>query len=185
MRTFTCEAGSGPPRAAAAPGARPSLRQNEGAGLWLGRRHRGGGRAGGGESSEAEGVAGDHTASLHQGRGDAFEVPEELLLLRVRLQSGHGLPDPRGRLGRGQERSRPAPPAPRAPSVTPSLTSIHQLSQSIFSCWAVGWPSLRDLEALVQGKKRPHSCAGSPDPGPLRLRPPTPPPHLDSTTTMV
>uniref|UniRef100_A0ABI7XJD5 Dishevelled segment polarity protein 2 n=1 Tax=Felis catus TaxID=9685 RepID=A0ABI7XJD5_FELCA len=118
-------------------------------------------------------------------RGDAFEVPEELLLLRVRLQSGHGLPDPRGRLGRGQERSRPAPPAPRAPSVTPSLTSIHQLSQSIFSCWAVGWPSLRDLEALVHGKKRPHSWAGSPTPGPLRLRPPTPPPHLDSTTTMV
>lgn len=30
---------------------------------------------------------------------------------------------------------------------TLDLTSIHQLSQSIFSCWAVGWPSLRDLEA--------------------------------------
>lgn len=39
--------------------------------------------------------------------------------------------------------------APHLLLATPNLTSMHQLSQSIFSCWAVGWPSLRDLEALV------------------------------------
>ena len=31
---------------------------------------------------------------------------------------------------------------------------MHQLSHSIFSCWAVDWPSLRDLEALMGSGRR-------------------------------
>lgn len=145
---------------AAGPWARPSLRQNQG--LWgaLGLRRHGPG-PGGGQQSEAQGVAGDHAASLHQGRGDALEVTEQLLLLRVRLQGGHVLPDPGCRLGTQEEGFRPAPRAPRLPWVTLNLTSIHQLSQSIFSCWAVGWPSLRDLEALVPSRKGKQTWAVS------------------------
>lgn len=138
------------------------------------------------EHSEAKGVAGDHTTSLHQGAGDASEVTEQLLLVRVRLQSSHTLPDPGCSLGRGQEGFRLVSQTPYLPLVTLKLTSIHQLSQSIFSCWAVGRPSPRDFEALVGGKQEEKINWGcDPGPGsPLQLKSPILPPHLDRTTTM-
>lgn len=60
--------------------------------------------------------------------------------------------------GRGKEGVQNCPLIPSSPLylVTLDLTSIHQLSQSIFSCWAVGWPSLRDLEALMGSRRKTH-----------------------------
>lgn len=73
--------------------------------------------------------------------------------------------------GRGKEGVQTCPLIPSSPLylVTLDLTSIHQLSQSIFSCWAVGWPSLRDLEALVGSRRKTHlGCDPSPGTAPPR-----------------
>lgn len=37
---------------------------------------------------------------------------------------------------------------------TRELTSVHQVSHSIFSCWADEWPWLKDLEALKEEKEQ-------------------------------
>lgn len=72
----------------------------------------------------------------------------------VRLQSSHVLLDPGCSLGTGKGVFGTVPWAPHLLLATPNLTSMHQLSQSIFSCWAVGWPSLRDREALVGSRRQ-------------------------------
>ncbi len=81
------------------------------------------------EYSESKRVAGDHATSLHQGLGDASEVTEELLLLGVRLQGSHALPDPGCSLGRGRwgsslflELSTPVLGNPRSHLNTPAVT---------------------------------------------------------------
>lgn len=49
--------------------------------------------------SDSKGVAGHHATTIHHGLGDAFEVTEELLLLRVGLQVSHVFSDPCCSLG--------------------------------------------------------------------------------------
>lgn len=73
--------------------------------------------------------------------------------------------------GPGLARRPPCPPHPPLALGNPNFTSMHQLSQSIFSCWAVEWPSLRDLEALEQSRKGKRCWAVSPP----RVPPPTSP----------
>ena len=78
--------------------------------------------------------AGDQATILHHGLGDASEVPEELLMLRAGLQTGHVFSDPSCSLGRGKGRDgqavlywgAPRPTCTGELQGSPQCTSYHR-----------------------------------------------------------
>lgn len=84
--------------------------------------------------SDSQGVTGDQATILHHGLGDASEVPEELLMLRAGLQTGHVFSDPSCSLGRGKGRDgqavlywgAPRPTCTGELQGSPQCTSYHR-----------------------------------------------------------
>ena len=117
---------------------------------------------------EAQGVRRHHSSVLHHGRGDGFQVLEHLRG-GAGLQSLAVVHDPVVGLRVGERskvRSQTWGLRTQLTSGTEgegkegNLTSTHQVSHSIFSCWAVGRPLLRDRDALGERDKASHLGLG-------------------------